>query len=75
MDVCAAGNTKATGLAHLQECLGWQQHPLYVIGDDLNDLSMIERFQGFAMASGNPLVKETAQAIFPSVGAMLEAQL
>lgn len=75
VDVCAAGNTKGTGLAHLQELMGWQEAPLCVIGDDLNDLSMIERFQGFAMASGNPLVKDAARAVFPSVGAMLEAQL
>ena len=75
VDVCAAGNSKATGLTHLQECLGWQEFPLYVIGDDLNDLSMIEKFQGFAMASGNPLAQAAAQAVFPSVGAMLEAKL
>ena len=75
VDVCAAGNTKATGLARLQEIMDWQKFPLCVIGDDLNDLSMIERFQGFAMAGGNPLVKEKANGIFDSVGKMLEANL
>ncbi|MBQ7496561.1 MAG: HAD-IIB family hydrolase [Selenomonas sp.] len=75
VDVCAAGNTKATGLARLQEIMDWQKFPLCVIGDDLNDLSMIERFQGFAMAGGNPLVKEKASGIFDSVGKMLEANL
>jgi len=75
IDVCAAGNNKGTGLYHLQEAMGWQKSPLYTIGDDLNDLSMIERFQGFAMSNGNPQVKAAAKAVFPSVGAMLESFL
>ena len=72
IDVCSVGNNKGTGLAHLREKMGWKDHPLYVIGDDLNDVSMIERFRGFAMESGNPKVKEIAGRTFPSVGAMLE---
>jgi Cof subfamily protein (haloacid dehalogenase superfamily) len=75
VDVCAAGNNKGTGLEHLQEVMGWQDYPLYVIGDDLNDLSMIEKFHGFAMASGHPLVLEKARGAFASVGEMLEANL
>ena len=42
-----------------------------MIGDDLNDLSMIERFDGFAMENANPLVKEKAKATFGYVGEML----
>lgn len=75
VDVCAAGNTKATGLLHLQEVMSWQEYPLYVIGDDLNDLSMIERFHGFAITSGNSMVKAKASGLFASVGEMLEANL
>ena len=75
VDVCAAGNNKGTGLEHLQEVMGWQDYPLYVIGDDLNDLSMIEKFHGFAMASGHPLVLEKARGAFASVGEMLEVNL
>ena len=71
VDVCSAGNDKGTGLANLQAAMGWEQHPLYVIGDDLNDLSMIERFGGFAMENANPLVKEKAKATFGYVGEML----
>lgn len=73
VDVCAAGNNKATGLERLQGIMSWQDYPLYVIGDDLNDLSMIERFKGFAMKSGNELVKEKARGTFTSVGEMIEA--
>jgi hydroxymethylpyrimidine pyrophosphatase-like HAD family hydrolase len=75
VDVCAAGNNKGTGLEHLQDVMGWQDYPLYVIGDDLNDLSMIEKFHGFAMASGHPLVLEKARGAFASVGEMLEVNL
>lgn len=73
VDVCAANNNKATGLERLQSVMGWQDYPLYVIGDDLNDLSMIEIFKGFAMKSGNELVKEKARGTFTSVGEMIEA--
>ena len=71
VDVCSAGNDKGTGLANLRAAMGWEHHPLYVIGDDLNDLSMIERFGGFAMENANPLVKEKAKATFSYVGEML----
>ncbi|MBQ1913620.1 MAG: HAD hydrolase family protein, partial [Selenomonadaceae bacterium] len=71
VDVCSLGNDKGTGLVQLQAGMGWESYPLYVIGDDLNDLSMIERFEGFAMENANPLVKEKAKATFPSVGEML----
>ena len=72
IDVCAVGNNKGAGLAHLQEKMGWEKAPLYVIGDDMNDISMIQRFGGFAMENGNPEVKRAARRIFSSVGAMLE---
>lgn len=75
IDVCARGNNKGTGLVHLQEGMGWQDCPLYVIGDDLNDLSMVERFQGFAMEQGNPQLKEIASRVFPSVEAMLDTMM
>lgn len=71
VDVCSAGNDKGTGLANMQIVMGWERYPLYVIGDDLNDLSMIERFDGFAMENANPLVKEKARADFVSVGELL----
>ncbi|MBQ3971041.1 MAG: HAD-IIB family hydrolase [Selenomonadaceae bacterium] len=71
VDVCSLGNDKGTGLVQLQAGMGWESYPLYVIGDDLNDLSMIERFEGFAMENANPLVKEKAKATFISVGEML----
>ena len=72
VDVCSSGNDKGTGLANLQAAMKWEHDPLYVIGDDLNDLSMIERFDGFAMENANPLVKEKARATFDSVGEMLK---
>ncbi len=75
VDVCAAGNNKGTGLAHLQEKMGWEKLPLYVVGDDRNDVSMIRRFHGFAMESGNAEVKAIAGQVVPSVGAMLLSQL
>lgn len=72
MDVCSSSNDKGTGLANLQAAMKWEHEPLYVIGDDLNDLSMIERFDGLAMENANPLIKEKARATFDSVGEMLK---
>jgi hypothetical protein len=36
---------------------------------------MIERFHGFAITSGNSMVKAKASGLFASVGEMLEANL
>ena len=75
VDICMTGNDKGTGVARLLEQMGWQDEEICVIGDDRNDLSMIERFHGFAVARGNDAVKPAASQVFESVGDMLRARM
>jgi hydroxymethylpyrimidine pyrophosphatase-like HAD family hydrolase len=46
--------------------------PLYVIGDDLNDIGMIKRFDGFCVANAKEEVKEHAIKEFESVASCIE---
>jgi hypothetical protein len=52
--------------------MGWKAPKLFVIGDESNDLPMLEAFGGYTVDSARPEIKEKAKASFPNVGAMLE---
>lgn len=65
LDIVAKGVSKKTGVEQLARLLECQQ--MEVIGDDLNDLSMIEGLHGFAMQQGNEIVKKVARKTFDSV--------
>lgn len=56
------GVTKASGLAQLSDYLGIQQNEVMTLGDEENDLSMIEwAGLGVAMANAVPLIKNACQ--------------
>ena len=71
VDVTAVGNDKGNGLAKLLRCLNWDANPVYAIGDNINDLPMIDKFGGFTVATGRDEVKKRARKIYASVGEML----
>jgi Cof subfamily protein (haloacid dehalogenase superfamily) len=75
VDVNISGTNKYNGLKALQECLDWQDAPLYPIGDDRNDLPMIEGYDGFTVTRAKPFMHEAAQAVYPSVGSMLNDKM
>ncbi|SJZ48043.1 hypothetical protein SAMN02745116_00460 [Pilibacter termitis] len=58
------GVTKAYGIAHLAEILGISQSEIMAIGDEENDLSMIEYAGvGVAMANAVPMIQSAADVI------------
>ncbi|WP_196596121.1 HAD-IIB family hydrolase [Pectinatus frisingensis] len=71
VDITACGVDKATGLQELLQEQHWNHMPLLTIGDDKNDLPMIERFQGYTVESAADLIKKTAVKVYPSVGDLL----
>ncbi|MDR0477205.1 MAG: Cof-type HAD-IIB family hydrolase [Desulfobulbaceae bacterium] len=73
VDVTDGRVDKAEGLLALCRLLGWPE-PL-VIGDSENDLSMLRRFQGFAVATAPEAVRRQAAAVYTSVGAMLRQRM
>ena len=71
LDLNTAGVNKSTGIADLVRRCGWEDAELLIIGDDRNDLAMIEAYHGFTVARAQPFMHEAARAVYDSVGAML----
>ncbi len=70
LDIVARGVSKQTGVQCAAALL--QADEIYVIGDDYNDLPMIEGLHGFAMSSGVEAAKAAASALFDSVDDCLD---
>ena len=70
LDIVAKGVSKKTGAEHAAALAGADE--LYVIGDDYNDLPMIEGLNGFGMNTGVEAVKKAASRLFDSVDDCLD---
>jgi HAD superfamily hydrolase (TIGR01484 family) len=75
IDITVNGIDKGTGLQELVQQQRWEGLPLLAIGDDSNDLPMIDRFQGYTVENAGDAIKQRAAAVYPSVGSMLSAHL
>ena len=75
LDLTRAGVNKSTGIADLVRRKGWDDAELLIIGDDRNDLAMIEAYKGFTVRRAQPFMHEAARAVYDSVGAMLRDHL
>ena len=71
IDITAPDVSKAAGLERLLPLRRWEDAEILVIGDDRNDLPMIARFNGFAVADAAADVRAAASGVFLSVGRML----
>lgn len=72
LDIVAADINKAQGVENLLRLMNWHAD-IFVIGDESNDLPMIKKFGGYTVATAKDFVKREAEAVFDSVGAMLNA--
>ena len=75
MDITPAGVSKSQGIKKLLELMDWQDAEVYAIGDESNDLPMLEAYDGFTVNTAREVIKEKARAVYPSVGGMLLANL
>ena len=75
LDLNRAGINKSTGIADFIRHMGWESHELLIIGDDRNDLAMIEEYGGYTVRRAQPFMHEAARAVYDSVGAMLRDHL
>lgn len=73
IDVNAAPSAKGWGIRRMVEAVGWQPQKILTIGDDKNDLPMLEEFSGYTVASAMPFMKKRAAGVYDSVAAMLRA--
>ena len=75
VDITPPDVSKQSGIEQLKRVMGWQGAIVYAFGDEVNDLPMIEAYQGFTVDTARDVIKAKARASYPSVGAMLEAHL
>ena len=67
IDMPPRGMDKATGLLRYAELAGVPEEKIWTVGDNLNDLSMVKRFHGCAVSSGNELLRSEAQHVVDHV--------
>ena len=60
MDIAPYGVDKATGIRELCAHYGVAEKDVIAVGDNLNDMAMIEAFYSYAMEHGNETLKEKA---------------
>lgn len=64
LEYCPADTTKGSAISYLCNFLNIPLHNTVAVGDERNDISMLEAAQiGVAMKNANPTVKETADYI------------
>ena len=71
LDINMSGVSKKYGIAQLLKIMNLQDCPLFVIGDDSNDLPMIEEYNGYTVKTAAPFMHEAAVKVYDSVGDML----
>ncbi len=71
LDINYVESNKGWGLQKMLDSGDWKGRELLVIGDDKNDLPMIERFHGFTVATAQPFMQEAAAKVYDTVGEML----
>lgn len=72
VDIVPFGISKAQGLYVIESEYNLCHDDIYVIGDSFNDLPMLEEFQGYAVAHAQSVIKDQAQGVYVSVGALME---
>jgi len=75
IDITVDGIDKGIGLQELLRLQHWEDVPLLTIGDDENDLPMIERFNGYTVQSATPAIQQKAIKVYESVRELLDEQL
>lgn len=75
--VCVAGQdiSKASGIEKVMELFDIEKENVYSVGDDYNDISMLEAFHGAAMNTGVDAAKEIAEITVSSVHEFIEMNI
>lgn len=71
LDINMSGVNKKYGISQLLKVMSWQDCSLFVIGDDSNDLPMIEEYKGYTVKTAAPFMHKATAKVYDSVGDML----
>lgn len=75
VDIAPHGVDKATGIRQLCAHYGVAEKDVIAVGDNLNDMAMIEAFYSYAMAHGNEELKAKATHVTDSVTQLIIKEL
>ena len=75
VDIAPFGVDKATGIRELCAHYGVAEQDVIAVGDNLNDMAMIEAFYSYAMEHGNEDLKQAATHTTPNVTDMILREL
>lgn len=75
VDIAPYGVDKATGIRELCAHFGVAEGDVIAVGDNLNDMAMIEAFYSYAMAHGNEELKGKATHVTDSVTDLILKEL
>ena len=71
VDITPANVSKSQGIKKLLDLMRWEDAEVFAIGDETNDLPMLDAFGGFTVATARDAIKAKARAVYQSVGDML----
>lgn len=73
LNVMTAGESKKNGIVNLCRLLNISTDEVAVIGDDYNDMDMLEYFKGYAVINAKPAVKKVTPHKVFSVSSMIKS--
>lgn len=75
IDIPPVGVDKGTGVADYASLMGVPHDKIWTAGDNYNDLAMLTRFRGCAMANGVQAVKEVSKGVYPDIASIVAEML
>jgi len=75
INIIPKGISKASGIAVVAKHSGVEVENIYVVGDDLNDIPMFERYKGYAVSNSKKEVKEKSIKVCSSVSLLIKDYL
>jgi len=74
INIVPKGISKASGVEVVLQHAGVDESAVAVIGDDLNDIPMLERFNGYAVSNAKQEAKDISLQVYDSVADLINAQ-
>lgn len=75
VDMVPAGGSKPAGLSQYAALVGLDESQILTVGDNYNDLGMIEAFHGFTVTSAKPEVIAKAAKVYESIACLIADQM
>ena len=73
LDIVPEGRNKAVSVEYLAKKLGIDENDIYTVGDNFNDILMLDRFSSFVVENAHEEVKTHASMkVIPTVADMIE---